>query len=212
MPALAVSAPDMPPVERPAEELLFVFAAIGDSHVKRYMFDDYRYLKAISISRELLANYVEDINDHVPPVDFAVHLGDVTDFGEVAEFNHAKNVLDGLRCPLYPVVGNHDNFRSDNKAAWKEFAGRDSTNYTFDHGGFHFIVIDCTPNPYDPADIECGSALRAWVADYPSRDGDLGLAGHQALFDAFHGERLEVRDPRTLDVHVARLAAHTRRT
>jgi hypothetical protein len=53
---------------------------------------------------------------------------------------------------------------SDNKRNWKDFAGRESTNYTFDHLGFHFVVIDCTPNPYDPADIECDSVLREWVA------------------------------------------------
>jgi predicted phosphodiesterase len=162
--------PDRPAVDRPAEEILFVFAAIADSHIKRYQFDDYRYLKALSISRELLANCVADINDHVPPVDFVVHLGDVTDFGTVSDFNHAKNVLDKLQCPLYPVVGNHDNFMSDNKAAWKEFAALDSTNYTFDYRGFHFVVIDCTPNPYDPAEIGCDSVLRDWVVSDLARN------------------------------------------
>jgi predicted phosphodiesterase len=162
--------PDRPAFERRAEELLFVFATIADSHIKRYRYDDYRYLKALSISRELLANCVEDINNHMPPVDFVIHLGDITDFGDVSDFNHARTVLEALECPLYPVVGNHDNFRSDNKAAWKEFAGRDSTNYTFDHHGLHFVVIDCTPNPYDPANIECDSILRNWVAEDLARN------------------------------------------
>jgi predicted phosphodiesterase len=144
------------------------------------MFDDYRYLKALSISRQLLANYVRDINNRIPHVDFAIHLGDLTDFGELGEFINAGRILSELRCPLYPVVGNHDNFMSDNKRGWKDFAGRESTNYTFDHMGFHFIVIDCTPNPYDPADIECDSVLRDWVA------GDLAANSDKATFVLSH--------------------------
>jgi predicted phosphodiesterase len=158
------NAAHLPPAEHRAGDFLFVFATIGDSHIITHMFDDHRYLKAISVCRPLLGNYVEDINAHVPPVDFAVQLGDLTDFGEFAEFNNAGRILANLRCPLYPVVGNHDNFGSDNKQNWKNFAGRDSTNYTFDRFGFHFIVIDCTPNPYIPANIECDSILREWVA------------------------------------------------
>jgi predicted phosphodiesterase len=182
-----------PPVERRAQECLFVFAAIGDSHIKTYRFDDHRYLKALSISRELLENYVTDINGHIPPVDFAVHLGDITDFGELGEFNSAGRILGRLRCPLYPVVGNHDNFTSDNKQNWKDFAGRESTNYSFDHLGFHFIAVDCTPDPYDPADIECGIGLRDWVeADLAAHAGQPTLIlshynmwqrGWNAMFD-----------------------------
>ena len=77
--------PRGPAVDLPAEEILFVFAAIADSHIKRYQFDDYRFLKALSICRELLANCVADINSHSPPVDFVVHLGDITDFGTLEE-------------------------------------------------------------------------------------------------------------------------------
>jgi predicted phosphodiesterase len=164
LPAPSPDAAHRPPVERRAEDLLFVFAVIGDSHIMTYRFDDHRYLKALSVCRDLLDNYVGDINVHAPPVDFAVQLGDLTDFGELSEFNNAGRILAGLRCPLYPVVGNHDNFTSDNKRNWKDFAGRESTNYAFDHLGFHFIVIDCTPNPYDPANIGCDSIVRDWVA------------------------------------------------
>jgi predicted phosphodiesterase len=163
-PEVGLGWPDRPPVRKPAEELVLVFATIADSHIKTYMFDDHRYLKALSISRELLSNYVSDINAHRPPVDFVVHLGDITDGGIVSEFNRARLILDGLTCPVFPVLGNHDNFASDYKQAWKDFAGRDSTTYAFDHLAYHFIVIDCTPNPYDPAEIECGPALREWVA------------------------------------------------
>ena len=148
-----------------ASDPLFVFATIADSHITQHPFDDDRYLKARSLASDLLANYVRDINARVPEVDFVVHLGDVTDFGKPSEFAGARAILDSLRCPLYPVVGNHDNFESDDKNAWKAFAGRDSTNYTFDCSGFHFIVIDCTSNPYMPTMADCGGEVRDWVAE-----------------------------------------------
>jgi len=143
---------------------LVVFAVIGDTHISKFPFDDYRYLKARSIAADLLANCVKDINAYDPPVDFAVQVGDLTDFGEPGEFDLAKSVLDSLLCPLYPVVGNHDNIQSDNKEAWKAFAGRDSTSYSFDAGGFHFVVIDCTNQPYESGAVCCDSLLRDWLA------------------------------------------------
>ncbi len=136
---------------------------IADSHVTPHMADDYRYIKASSISRELLANFVGDINRHVPPVDFAAHLGDVTEHGIAGEFAEARVILDSLRCPLYPVVGNHDNFQSDAKQAWMDCFGLDSTHYAFDYYGMHFIVIDCTLQPYVPPRVHCHAVERAWV-------------------------------------------------
>jgi hypothetical protein len=73
--------------------------------------------------------------------------------------------MDSLACPLYPVLGNHDNFKSDAKAGWLGFARRDSATYAFDVQGFHFIVIDCTLDPYVPPYVDCDSTLRVWVAE-----------------------------------------------
>jgi predicted phosphodiesterase len=144
----------------------FVFAAIADSHIcKAGARDDYRHLKALSFACEILTNYVNDINAHQPKVDFVIHLGDITDFGRAGEFQKAGAILDRLECPLYPVVGNHDNFQSDNKRNWKRFAGMEVTNYTFDYGGLHFAAIDCTPNPYRPDSVDCDCGLRDWLAD-----------------------------------------------
>jgi hypothetical protein len=53
--------------------------------------------------------------------------------------------------------------QSDNKRAWKDFAGRESTTYAFDYSGFHFIVIDCTADPYAHPRVHCNRSLREWV-------------------------------------------------
>jgi predicted phosphodiesterase len=143
---------------------LFVFAVIGDSHVALTWEDSHEFLQALTISSELLANCVADINAHVPPVDFAIQLGDLTHTGRPEQFEEARSILDELACPLYPVVGNHDNMQSDNKQGWKTFAGMDSTIYSFDHQGYHFVVTDCTLDPYKPPRVRCGKGLRDWVA------------------------------------------------
>ncbi|MFZ1945973.1 MAG: metallophosphoesterase [bacterium] len=167
------SARPTPPRRRQFDDRLpnFAFATIGDSHIRTEGPPDLRYLKALDVSGDLLANYVEDINAHIPPVDFAVHLGDITDLGLAEEFAVCRAILDSLAPPLYPVVGNHDNFQSDAKLGWRTFAGRDSTNYSFDHKGLHFVVIDCTLDPYAPPYVDCDSTVRSWVARDLARNG-----------------------------------------
>jgi len=163
-----------PPARTPAKprarrigesQSYFVFATIADSHLRDGGAPDIRYLKAMDRCRDVLSAYVRDINAHVPPVDFAVHLGDLTDLGATREFEMAREIMDSLSCPLYPVLGNHDNFKSDRKAGWLGFARRDSATYAFDIEGFHFVVIDCTLNPYQPPYVNCDSTLRVWVAE-----------------------------------------------
>jgi alkaline phosphatase len=155
-----VSAGNMTASEAP----LFVFATIADSHIRLdEPWDDRGFIKATGISSELLANYVQDINAYDPPVDFVVHLGDITDYGRPAEFAAARSILDSLCCPLYSVIGNHEVFDEKSKDGWRLFAEMDSTNYAFDYGGFHFIVVDCTPEQYDSQPIKCGRRVREWV-------------------------------------------------
>ena len=137
-----------------AQEPLFAFAVLADTHLPDSRgfppSDDYLHLKALSIAEELLANCVEDINNHTPRVDFTVVLGDISDEGKHWELQRAAEILSNLDAPYYPVVGNHDNFQDDNKGAWKDAFGRDTTNYVFGYGGFNFIVIDPTLDPFDP--------------------------------------------------------------
>jgi predicted phosphodiesterase len=150
-------------------EPLFVFAVVADTHVPDSRTfppgDNYLHLKALSIADALLANCVEDINNHYPVVDFTVVLGDISDEGSAWELERAADILDNLDAPYYPVVGNHDNFQSDDKQAWRDAFGRDSTHYTFRHGGFNFIVIDPTLDPFEPPDrvVLFGDGIREYV-------------------------------------------------
>jgi predicted phosphodiesterase len=178
---------------KPAEydEPLFVFAVIADTHLPDSRLlpphDDHRYLKALSIAEALLINCVEDINNHSPAVRFTVVLGDISDNGKGWELNRAAEILGELNGEYYPVVGNHDNFRDDNKAAWKAAFGYDSTSYVFTCEGFRFIVIDPTLDPFDPPDhmVRFDENLRNWVRSqldqYP--DAPSFLINHYPLLN-----------------------------
>lgn len=174
-------------------EPLFVFATIGDSHITTISGPDYKYAKAVDRSARLLAAFVRDINAHSDRVRFAVHLGDVTDKGVWSEFKTAQDILDSLSCRVYPLVGNHDNFESDNKASWKKFARTNSTSYTFDYLGFHFVVIDCTRDPYTPGAVECDSTLRQWVAKdlAANRDKRSFIFSHYNMWERFWNSQFD---------------------
>lgn len=162
--------------ERRASDPLFLFAVLADPHLPDSRLspptDDYMHLKALSIAGELLATCVEDINNHSPRVDFTLVLGDISDEGKAWELARAAEILGGLEAPYYPVVGNHDNFQDDDKQAWKDAFGYDSTNYCFDYAGFNFIVIDPTLDPFDPPDhmVHFDEALRDYVRSILDRD------------------------------------------
>jgi hypothetical protein len=150
-------------------EPVFVFAVLADPHVPDSRGfppgDDYLHLKALSVAEALLANCVEDINNHYPKVSFTMVLGDLSDVGKPWELQRAAEILANLDAPYYPVVGNHDNFQDDNKRAWKDAFGFDSTDYMFRHGGFNFIVIDPTLDPFEPPDrmVLFDEDIRAYV-------------------------------------------------
>jgi adenylate kinase family enzyme len=68
--------------------------------------------------------------------------------------------------------------------------------------GLEQCIANCRARPWEPhkyASREEQDArlefLLSWVADYHSRDGDMSLAGHQALFDAYTGPRRHLREP-----------------
>jgi len=172
---------------------LFVFAAVGDPHIAVNGTFDHKYIKAGDKGPQLLATFVRDINAHSPHVDFVVLLGDVTDKGSGSEFALARKIVDSLTCPLYPLVGNHDNFESDNKQGWKGFAHRDSTDYTFDVKGFHFIGIDCTDNPYTPGAVGCDSTLRLWVAKDLERNPEKPtfILSHYNMWERFWNSQFD---------------------
>ena len=98
--------------------------------------------------------------------DLVLVCGDLGTSGKRSELEVAKNVLDGLKMPYYPIVGNHDAARrGDNQeTVFKEIFGLASTNYHFVKKGVSFIGIDhgCGSN-YGKNQV-CPETM-AWIKD-----------------------------------------------
>jgi hypothetical protein len=83
-------------------------------------------------------------------VAFAIHTGDLVSDGEVFEqwddfFAIEQPLLE--RVPLYPVVGNHDEYNGDALLFRDAFAlPGEELYYSFDYGNAHFVVLDSHVN------------------------------------------------------------------
>lgn len=108
----------------------------------------------------LLRQAVRQIHALDPPADFVVTGGDLvedaTPVGEPAArlmFGHVLRELAALQPPLHHCLGNHDLVGVDprsglspadpgwGRALWRELI-RPDTSFSFDHGGWHVIVLD----------------------------------------------------------------------
>ncbi|MHC4986545.1 MAG: metallophosphoesterase family protein [Planctomycetota bacterium] len=152
-----------------------------------------------------LAAAVETFNER--GVDFIVNLGDLIDRLEddptdprqyVAE---ARAVVEGFDGPCHVVPGNHD-VACLTKSDFLRLAGGagGASTYAFDHGGFHFVVLDTnhfedgsdiTPETTseDWSDEWLGQTQLDWLAD------DLAAAGETPTVIFTHAEL----GPRFLD-------------
>jgi alkaline phosphatase len=131
-------------------------------------------------------------------VDFAVHGGDLIDAlpdpDPVSEARFLKQInreFAKLHCPRHYVLGNHCIF-SLTKSEYLEGIERPHSYYSFDHGAFHFVVLDACYRQdgvdygrrnFDYRDTEIPPAEREWLAE------DLGATGNKTI--VFVHQRLD---------------------
>lgn len=142
---------------------------------------------------------VEDINAIDP--EFVVVPGDITEDAEPEQFVLAKEILDGLRCPYYVVLGNHDTVRRSTRRPFggeflAEIYGRQLRDEVIECGGLQVALVDST----DPT-----------VCPFPEWDITTGRTGGEAAgvpSGALHpgqaeelAERLDPRLPVLLVQH-----------
>jgi predicted phosphodiesterase len=113
--------------------------------------------------RDVLArSAVAEINEIGP--DFVVVPGDFTEDGEPEQFALAKEILDGLSCPYYVVLGNHDAVqRSSREPRGEEFYqktfGSDAQDHIVECGDLQVALVDSTDptaSPFPDWDIASG--------------------------------------------------------
>ena len=91
---------------------------------------------------ERLRCFIEEMNER--KVDFIIQLGDFCHGYEDeirSRFDGFIKLWNSFKGPQFHVLGNHDMDRCSKKEVMR-FWGMDENHYSFDAGGFHFVVLD----------------------------------------------------------------------
>ncbi len=150
--------------------------------------------------RETFAKLRECVNQfNTLPPDFVVELGDFIDAADTAdeELGFLKTV-DGeftrLNSPRHYVLGNHCVWTLT-KAQFQSHCGARRPFYSFDHGAFHFVVLDAC---YRADGVSYGARNFVWTdTEIPPEErdwlkDDLQAAQGQAI--VFVHQRLDVQN------------------
>jgi len=131
-----------PAIRTPEKRLVFVHltdlhcARRSSNPPRRFLFDI--HTKDFIRSFDILECTVAEIN-RMSDVDFVVVTGDLTDSGKDAKsLRRVKRILDGLRVPYYPVIGDHDR-----PAVFSGVFG-DRLNWSLDLKGWHLAIVDAS--------------------------------------------------------------------
>jgi len=159
----------------------FYFVQLSDTH---WGFDG---PKINPDAQGTLKKAVEAVNGLEQPPDFVVFTGDLTHTTDDASVRRERmkqfrEIASGLKVKdVRFMAGEHD-ASLDRGEAYQELFGK--LNYTFDHKGVHFIVLD---NVSDPGAI-IGDAQLSWlVSDLKQQKNDsrIVVLTHRPLFDLY---------------------------
>jgi len=138
-------------------------------------------------SQGLLRKAVSAVNSLEEQPDFVVFTGDLTHITEDARLRRDRlaqfrDIVSSLKTTtIHFMAGEHD-ASLDRCDAFQEFFGK--LNYSFDHKGVHFVVID---NVSDPS-ATVGAAQLNWLQSDLSqlkKDAPLVALTHRPLFDLY---------------------------
>lgn len=89
--------------------------------------------------------FVKSINQR-NDIHFAIHAGDISDFGLVQEFKWVHEIMSKVKVPYLTVVGNHDLLANGRKVYYEMYGDLD---YTFEYGAYRFIMLNTNSREYD---------------------------------------------------------------
>ncbi|MDD5772727.1 MAG: metallophosphoesterase [bacterium] len=110
----------------------FVFAVIGDTRGSESPFTNKRG------SYFIYRQFEKEINEIKPA--FWINLGDMVNSGQPYQYRRFKEQIKNIPFPFFPVIGNHEFVNPIGEKYFKALFG--NTNYSFNYGNYHFIIID----------------------------------------------------------------------
>lgn len=144
-----------------------VVALVSDLHFGPQATFEGKLRKLTGDAPRLARAFVDRMNEVVKP-DLVVNLGDdIEDEGleaDRARYLDCVDTLRGARAELFHVAGNHDTIHlaeADLLAAWRR-PEIERLHYTFDRGGFHFVVLHTRERK--DLDVSVGDEQIAWLA------------------------------------------------
>jgi len=150
----------------------FSSAAFGDS--QRWQDETSAVVPSINGDRDVL---------------FAVHVGDITEFGLNQEYVWLNEYFQGLRVPLVTVIGNHD-LLGNGGAIYDSVYG--PRNYTFHFGRTKFVMLDSNSREYERRLVPDLAWLERELLPEPTWDRAIVVAHVPFDDDDF---RRELREP-----------------
>lgn len=91
---------------------------------------------------QLFVNLINSRND----IDFVVINGDISDFGQLLEFEGIYKIYNQLKVPFIAVVGNHD-LVANGPDIYRRMFG--DFNFTFNYAGVKFVCHDSNSREYN---------------------------------------------------------------
>jgi len=175
----------------------WTFAVITDIHMgrgKAFPADESCYLLYDDVYHLLqrLRTVVDTINVSIQSknIKFVVVLGDISDDGDITDLQQAKETLDQLAVPYFPILGNHDGeqgeffFNASNffatfnanflKAQCDKLKVGESQNtiannyynYSVSYKGIEFLFLDCIPRNRTQGPVFANAHLHEETRDF----------------------------------------------
>ena len=181
----------------------FTFVQLSDVHW------GYANPKVNPEPRQALMRAIAAVNALEQQPDFVVFTGDLTQTTDDprlrrARLREVKEIAAGLKAPQVRFfAGEHDAALDRGEAYLEVFGG--ALNYTFDHGGIHFIVLD---NTSQPAPV-LGEAQLEWLRNDlagRAKDAPIVVLTHRPLFPLYPQWDWATRDG---EAAIALLSGHS---
>ncbi|VAX36673.1 hypothetical protein MNBD_PLANCTO02-107, partial [hydrothermal vent metagenome] len=193
------------------EKMLFRFVQWNDMHVVAKEKTSY------PLANEKMSYLADSLRNetHFPVPDFVIAVGDM--IHGIKQENFAPDLkkfmeLKGkLPCQFYPAVGNHENLQREGQpkyeGAYWDLFGKDHTNYTFEHGGILFIIINDSGAP-SSNQMKVGKTRKRWLNKV------LKKSGNQPKIICCHIPLIPVREEKVLkkSFGFSSYAAHDKET